>query len=134
MKKSDLQKFKKLFESQRNSMLYNDRVIREDFSVQEEEKFDEVDQASTDIEQSMRMRLRNREIFYLKKVEEALLRIEEGIYGECDNCGEDIEIKRLMARPTATLCLSCKEDEERREILTASGRAPKSLGQAIARQ
>jgi len=131
MRKSDLVKFKKLFENQRNSILYNDRVIREDFSVQEEEKFDEVDQATTDIEQSMRMRLRNREIFYLKKVEEALFRIEEGEFGECESCGEDIELKRLLARPTATLCLSCKEDEERKEVLTAAGRMPKSAGQTF---
>lgn len=131
MKKADLLKFKKLFESQRDGLLYNDKIIREDFSVQEEEKFDEVDQATTDTEQSMRMRLRNREIFYLKKVNESLLRIEEGDFGECENCGEDIEIKRLMARPTATLCLGCKEDEERREILTAVGRAPKSAGHSM---
>lgn len=131
MRKTDLNKFKKLFESQRNNLLYNDRVIRDDFSVQEEEKFDEVDQASTDTEQSMKMRLRNREIFYLKKLNESILRIEEGTFGECENCGEDIELKRLQARPTATLCLGCKEDEERKEMLTAVGRAPKSLGNSM---
>lgn len=131
MRKSDLSKFKKLFESQRNNLLYNDRVIRDDFIVQEEEKFDEVDQATTDTEQSMKMRLRNREILHLKKIDQGLQRIEEGIFGLCENCEEAIEMKRLQARPTATLCLGCKEDEERKEMLTAVGRAPKSLGSSL---
>ncbi|MCM0605024.1 MAG: TraR/DksA family transcriptional regulator [Xanthomonadaceae bacterium] len=131
MRKTDLIKFKKLFESQRSNLLYNDRVIREDFIVQEEEKFDEVDQATTDTEQSMKMRLRNREILHLKKIDLALQRVEEGIFGLCENCEEAIEMKRLQARPTATLCLGCKEDEERKEMLTAVGRAPKSLGNSL---
>lgn len=134
MNKTQLKKFKKLFEVQRASLLFNDRVIREDFSVQEEDKYDEVDQASADVEQSMRMRLRNREALYIKKVEEALKRIAEGTFGQCDECGEDIELRRLEARPTANLCVSCKEDQERKEGNTASGRSHKSLGEAFSRK
>src|SRR5690349_4400783 len=122
MKKETLRKFKKIFESQREKILFNDRVVREDFSVCPDDRYDEIDQATTDIEQSMRMRLRNRETLYIKKVEEALKRIEEGTFGECEDCGEDIELRRLEARPTATLCVSCKEEQERKEILTAIGR------------
>lgn len=134
MNKERLKKFKKLFETQRNSLLFNDRVVREDFSVCNDDRLDELDQATTDIEQSMRMRLRNREILYIKKVDEALRRIEEGIFGECSECGEDIELRRLEARPTATLCVSCKEEEERRESFTASGREHKSLGETFSRR
>jgi DnaK suppressor protein len=134
MNKERLKKFKKLFEAQRKGALFNDRVVREDFSVCEDDRFDEIDQASTDIEQSMRMRLRNRESLYLKKVDEALARIEEGTFGECEECGEDIELRRLEARPTATLCVSCKEEQERKEILTASGRESKSLGESFSRR
>jgi DnaK suppressor protein len=134
MKKLTLMKFKKIFEDQRENLLYNDKIVREDFSVCEDDKYDEVDQASSDIEQSMRIRLRNRESLYLKKVNEALRRIEEGTFGECDNCGEPIELKRLEARPTATLCIACKEDEERKEANSAFGRLHKSLGQEFSRK
>lgn len=131
MRKEKIAKFKKLFESQKKSILFNDRVLRDDFSVCEDDRYDEVDQATTDVEQSMRMRLRNRELLYIKKINEALQRIEEGDFGECEECGEDIEVRRLEARPTATLCVSCKEEQERKEILTASGRIHKSLGETF---
>ncbi len=131
---SRLKRFKKIFLEQRNGILYNDRIIREDFNASSDDRFDEIDQASTDMEQSMRMRLRSREMLYLKKVDEALKRIEDGTFGLCEDCGEDIEVRRLEARPTATLCVACKEEEERRESLSASGREHKSLGEAFSRK
>lgn len=133
MKKEVLKRFKKLFEEQKANVLYNDRIIRADFEVSTDDRMDDVDQASSDVEQSLRMRLRNREMLLLKKVDEALKRIEEGTFGMCQSCENDIEIKRLEARPTATLCIACKEDEERREVLTADGRKHKSLGTALTR-
>jgi len=133
MQKEMTRKFKRIFESQRNSILFNDRVIQEDFTLSPDDRYDEIDQAAVDIDQSMRWRLRNREAFYIKKIDEALKRIEDGSFGECEACGEDIEIKRLEARPTATLCVSCKEEQERKEDLTASGRAFKSLGTSVFR-
>ncbi len=134
MNKEKLKKFKKIFEAQRNNILFNDKIVREDFGVNSDDRYDELDQATTDIEQSMRMRLRNREVLYLKKVEEALKRIEDGEFGECNECGEDIELRRLEARPTATLCVSCKEEQERKEVLTAAGREHKSMGAAFSRK
>ncbi len=134
MTKDKLKKFKKIFEAQRKAILFNDRIVREDFNVCSDDRYDEIDQATTDIEQSMRMRLRNREMLYIKKVDEALKRIDEGSFGECDGCGEDIEMRRLEARPTATLCVSCKEDQERKEVLTAAGRAHKSMGESFSRK
>ena len=134
MRKDVIKKFKRIFEAQRERILLNGRIAREDFNVCPDDRFDEIDQATTDIEQSMRMRLLNRETLYIKKLDEALRRIEEGTFGECDDCGEDIEIRRLEARPTATLCVSCKEEQERKEILTAVGREHKSLGSAFSRK
>ena len=134
MNKDKLKKFKKIFEAQRGSVLFNDKIVRDDFSVCTDDRYDELDQATTDVEQSMRMRLRNRETLYIKKVEEALARIEEGTFGECDSCGEDIELRRLEARPTATLCVGCKEEQERKEVLTAVGRQSKSLGDSFSRK
>lgn len=134
MNKEKLKKFRKLFEAKRNCMLFNDKVIREDFSVCSDDRYDEIDQATTDVEQSMRMRLRNRETLYIKKINEALQRIEEGTFGECESCGEDIELRRLEARPEATLCVGCKEEQERKEELTAGGRESKSLGESFSRR
>src|SRR5258708_5552596 len=125
MRKDTVKKFKRIFEAQRKSLLFSDRVIREDFSVSADDRYDEIDQAATDIEQSMRMRLCNREVLYLKKVEEALKRIDDGDFGECDECGEDIEVRRLEARPTATLCVACKEEQERKEGMSMVGRQHK---------
>jgi DnaK suppressor protein len=134
MKKTQLLKFKKVFEQSKKDILFNDRVIREDFSVNTDDRFDEIDQASSDMEQSMRMRLCNRESLYLKKVDEALMRIEEGSFGLCEECEEPIELKRLEARPTATLCVGCKEDQERRELMSANGRMHKSMGETFSRK
>jgi DnaK suppressor protein len=134
MRKDALKKFKKMFEDQRKSLLFSDKVVREDFSVNTDDRFDELDQATSDIEQSMRMRLRNREALYIKKLDEALRRIEEGTFGDCDECGEEIGQNRLLARPTATLCVSCKEEQERKEVLTAAGRTSKSLGETMNRK
>ncbi|MBI4925122.1 MAG: TraR/DksA family transcriptional regulator [Bdellovibrio sp.] len=134
MRKHLLKKFKKIFEHQRKNILFNDRVVRDDFMVTMDDRYDEVDQAAIEIEQSMRMRLCNREVLYLKKVEDALKRIEDGTFGECEGCGEFIELRRLEARPTATFCVSCKEDQEKKEVLTAMGRAHKSLGESFSRK
>ena len=61
MTKEKMKKFKKIFEAQRKAILFNDRIMREDFEVCADDRYDEIDQATTDMEQSMRMRLRNRE-------------------------------------------------------------------------
>lgn len=134
MNKIKLKQFKKLFEAQKSQILFNDKIVREDFSVSADDRPDEVDQAQTDIEQGMRMRLCNRETLLLKKIDEALIRIEEGTFGECDECGEDIELRRLEARPVATLCIACKEDQERREGMSAIGRQHKSQGEIFSRR
>jgi len=134
MKKKELTRFKKIFEEQKQTILYNDRILRDDFNVSGDDRLDELDQATTDIEQSMRMRLRNREMLYIKKIDEALRRIEGKTFGLCDMCEEQIEMKRLEARPTATLCLVCKEEQEKTEVLTAAGRKHKSLGETFSRK
>lgn len=128
--KTEIAKFQKLLEAQRKMILSTnkDKVARADFHVSQEDLMDEADLASSDIDQSMRMRLGNREALYLKKVDQALDRIKDAVYGECVSCGEEIGMKRLEARPTAELCILCKEEEEKKENLSAMGRKPKSLG------
>ena len=64
------------------------------------------------------MRLDQRNILFLKKVNEAKQRILDGTYGVCEDCGVDISQKRLLARPMATLCIGCQEEKERSEFGT----------------
>ncbi|MEK7692162.1 MAG: TraR/DksA C4-type zinc finger protein [Bdellovibrionota bacterium] len=133
MNKVTLKQFEKELNRLQREVLFNDRIVREDFCVNGDDRFDEVDQASSDIEQGMRMRMRNRESILIKKIEAALKRIEDGIFGLCELCEEPIELKRLRARPVANLCIGCKEEEEGRETRTAKGREHKSLGESFSR-
>jgi DnaK suppressor protein len=126
-----IKKFKILFEQQRLNFAFAGKVINQDFAVQSEDLADETDLTSTELETSMRMRLSNREALFAKKIEQALSRIEHGTFGACEDCEGEIELKRLEARPTATLCLSCKEESERQERLHIDGRRYKSLGMKL---
>ena len=60
-------------------------------------------------------RLRGREKSFLDKIDKALAKIEDGSFGKCEECEEEISAKRLEARPETTLCIRCKEDQERQE-------------------
>ncbi|MFN3682182.1 MAG: TraR/DksA family transcriptional regulator [Nitrospira sp.] len=74
------------------------------------------DQASAEIDQNFSMRIRDRERKLLKKIDEALERINAATYGICERCGSTIPYERLKARPVTTLCIACKtiqEEEER---------------------
>ena len=75
------------------------------------------DQASAEIDRSFMLRLRGREQRLLKKIEAAIDKIESGVFGICDVCGEEIEIKRLQARPVTTMCIFCKTEQEEEEKL-----------------
>ena len=76
---------------------------------------DPADRASQEEEFSIELRTRDRERKLIKKINDTLVRIEEGDYGFCDSCGIEIGIRRLEARPTATLCIDCKTLAEIKE-------------------
>ena len=73
------------------------------------------DRASQETDIAIELRNRDRERKLIKKINETLARIESGDYGFCDKCGIEIGIKRLEARPTATLCIDCKTLDEMKE-------------------
>ena len=131
MNSETLSLFKKLFEDQRQRIAFSQRLMNPEFLLSSDELSDESDLAAVELETSMRLRMRNREALYSKKVEEALRRINEGTFGACEECEEEIELKRLEARPTATLCVSCKENSEKTEHLHADGHRYKSEGQLM---
>ncbi|EKE01449.1 MAG: RNA polymerase-binding transcription factor [uncultured bacterium] len=82
---------------------------------------DPVDRASQEEEFSLELRTRDRERKLLKKIEETLLRINDQDYGYCDDCGAEIGLRRLEARPTATQCIECKTIAEIREKQIGEG-------------
>lgn len=73
------------------------------------------DRATMESDRSFELRIRGRERKLMDKVDEALIRIDEGTYGICAGCGEDIAVKRLQARPVAKYCIDCKTRQEQRE-------------------
>ena len=75
------------------------------------------DQATAEADRSFMLRLRGREQRLLNKIEEAIERIDNEEFGNCEACGEKIGLKRLMARPVASLCIDCKLEQEEEEKL-----------------
>jgi DnaK suppressor protein len=73
------------------------------------------DRASQESDMSLELRNRDRERKLIKKIDETIARIDAGDYGYCESCGVEIGLKRLEARPTATLCIDCKTLDELRE-------------------
>ena len=73
------------------------------------------DRASQESDMSLELRNRDRERKLIKKIDETITKIDAGEYGYCDSCGVEIGLKRLEARPTATLCIDCKTLDELRE-------------------
>ena len=80
---------------------------------------DIVDQASSYTEKNVEMRAINRQIKLITKIDGALKKIQEGTYGFCEETGEPIGLKRLMARPVATLCIAAQEKHEKNEKVYA---------------
>lgn len=73
------------------------------------------DRASQESDMALELRNRDRERKLIKKIEQTLRKLDTDDYGYCDDCGEEIGLKRLEARPTATLCVDCKNLQEMRE-------------------
>ena len=80
---------------------------------------DIVDQASSYTEKNVELRAINRQIKLISKIDSALKRIQDGTYGFCEDTGEPIGLKRLIARPVATLCISAQEKHEKEEKVYA---------------
>ena len=116
MRKRDLEKFKKILIEQRDQLAGNaKRALNGDIHLDPDDFPDEMDSASSEINLSFTGRLREREKHLLGKIDQALAKIEANEYGLCENCGEEVGLKRLEARPVAELCIDCKSEQERLE-------------------
>ncbi len=116
LNKKELKKFQELLEDKRKVVLERARqMLSEGMVLDANDLPDEMDLASSEYIQSFEFRLRGREKSLLSKLDLALKKIEDGSFGVCEICDEPIGKKRLEARPETSLCIKCKEDQEREE-------------------
>ncbi len=116
MDKKKLEHFKELLLKHRQQILNVGLLNKsEDLHVQQEDLSDETDLASSLIQQQLNCTIRDREYSKLRKIDMALDRIAEGTYGHCEDCEEEIGMKRLENQPWADLCIQHAEEREREE-------------------
>ena len=99
----------------KNELLKESSQTLNNLQTENEAKSDITDRASEEIDRSFELRTRDRERKLINKIDAALQRIEDGSYGYCDETGDPISIKRLEARPVATLSLEAQEMHEKAE-------------------
>ena len=96
-----------------NEALYNSSLDDNSASA------DIVDQASSYTDKNVEMRAINRQIKLIAKIDQAVKKIQNGTYGYCEETGEPVGLKRLIARPIATLCIAAQEKHEKKEKIYA---------------
>ena len=109
----------KLIEWKNDIIKSNSQALYSSDLVDNTSSPDIVDQASSYTEKSVEMRTVNRQIKLISKIDAALKRLKDGTYGFCEETGEPIGLKRLIARPIATLCIAAQEKHEREEKIHA---------------
>lgn len=115
MKKKDIKHFEEFLKNRLEELLSQADDTVSGMTDPKENFPDPTDRASLEADRNFMLRIRDRESKLIRKVKKALSRIENGTFGICDSCGEDIAIKRLNARPVTTQCIECKTKEEASE-------------------
>jgi len=115
MDKETLERFRLQLIEKREKILAEVDKTLDDLTDQTTNIPDPNDRATVESGRSFELRIRGRERKLLDKIDEALYRIAEEEFGICDNCGADIGLKRLEARPVTTLCIDCKIAQENKE-------------------
>ena len=113
MRKEKLERLKTDLMSRRETIAVGLRRSTEEW-IDSEDLFqaDAIDQASADTDRGISVQMRNRDRVILREVDEALRRIENGTFGDCERCGDEISEPRLKANPSTTLCINCKAELE----------------------
>lgn len=107
--------FQRLLNTQRDEILNgNDKAVHE-LGNEHDTFADPSDRAAWESDSTRELRILDRERKLLEKIEDALGRLDDGSFGECDECGEMISVGRLRARPVTTLCIECKAQQESQE-------------------
>ena len=118
MKKKDLNHFKKILIQQLRDLLGRSDCSLDELDIADNNLSDLLDRASQISEREFSHHLCSRDKLYMRRIERSLQDIEDGIYGLCEQCEEEISFKRLKARPTARYCIDCKTQLEKIEKLT----------------
>ena len=113
--KKKLEFFRKLLNERFEDLLNEANKTVSGMTAHKENLPDPSDRASLESDRNFTLRIRDRERKLIVKIREALERIEQGTYGICEECGEEISAERLKARPVTTLCIECKKREEMEE-------------------
>ncbi len=108
---------KKLVKLREDLLNEAEHTLSSKISSEKETFPDPTDQAVAELDNNFVLRLRGREQKLLKKIDDAISRIESGTYGVCESCGNPISMKRLEARPVTSLCIDCKTAQEEEEKL-----------------
>ncbi len=112
MNQKQLKAFRKLLDERRRELLDEAERTVGGMNDARENFPDPTDRASLEGNRNLLLRIRDRERKLITKIDEAIERIEDGTYGECESCGGQIAVDRLKARPVTTLCIDCKESQE----------------------
>jgi DnaK suppressor protein len=112
MKKKDIEYFKELLTNRLDDLLAQADNTVSGMTTPKGNFPDPTDRATLESERNFMLRIRDRESKLIKKIKKALARIENGTFGICETCEEDISIERLKARPVTTQCIDCKTKEE----------------------
>ena len=112
MKTKDIQYFQDLLAGRLQELLAQADDTVSGMTAPKENFPDPTDRAALESDRNFMLRIRDRESKLIKKIKKALERIENGTFGVCETCGEDISLKRLKARPVTTQCIDCKTKEE----------------------
>jgi DnaK suppressor protein len=115
MKKKDLEYFEELLINWRKELSAQAEVTVSSLKDPTDNLADPTDRATFETDRSLLLRIRDRERKLISKIDEALERIDDGTYGICEICEEDISIERLKARPVTTFCIRCKTKSEAME-------------------
>ena len=112
MKNKDLEYFCKILTRLQEDLYKQADVTFTDLQEPTVKAIDPVDQASLEATRGFTLRIRDRESRLIGKINQSLARIEEGIFGICDMCDEEISVQRLKARPVTNFCITCKNKME----------------------
>ncbi len=115
MEPDKLEAFKEMFIKRIEGLMGEAGKTVSEMTVGTESFPDVTDRASQESDRNFELRMRDRERKLVKKIREALQRIDDGTFGICEVCGKNISEKRLMARPVTTLCIECKTKQEEQE-------------------
>jgi DnaK suppressor protein len=115
MDPKDIEFFRKHLSDMLNDIVKQGDETIEDMTDMVEVYADPADRATAESDRAFTLRLRDRERRLIKKIKEAIQRIDDGSYGICEECGEEISVPRLKARPVTTLCIHCKSKQEEDE-------------------